>query len=44
MIMLYIDSIKHMASDRKLNNNEKIKIAEKVLFLCKKNGMKPKLF
>ncbi|ESL03181.1 hypothetical protein GCWU000282_02055 [Catonella morbi ATCC 51271] len=41
---IYVDSIKRMDSDRNLNNNEKIKIAEKVLFLCKKDGMKPQLF
>ena len=41
---IYVDGIKHMGSDRSLNNDEKLKIAEKVLFLCKMKGMKPRLF
>ncbi len=41
---IYVDSIKHMDSDISLNSKEKIQIAEKVLLLCKKNGIKPQLF
>ena len=41
---IYVDSIKHTGSNRKLTKNERIQIAEKVLFLCKDKGMRPRLF
>lgn len=41
---IFVDSIKYMGSDEDLNKNEKAKIAERVLCLCKEYGMKPQLF
>ena len=41
---IYLDSIKPIDSDVILSKDEKIQIAEKVLFLCKQKKMKPQLF
>lgn len=41
---IFVDSIECMDLDRELTEEEKIQIAQKVLFLCKQKGMKPRLF
>ena len=41
---IYVDSINPIDSDVILSKDEKIQSAEKVLFLCKDRGMKPRLF